>query len=96
MYADALEAADRAVLFKAATKEIAGEFGIIPTFMAKISPDLPGCSGHVHQSLWDLEHKTNVFYEEGADRRMSKTFSSVPGRPNEVRPSLSAVLCPDN
>lgn len=74
MYSDALEAGDRAVLFKAATKEIAAEFGIIPTFMAKISPELPGCSGHVHQSLWNLDKTTNVFYDENADRKMSKTF----------------------
>jgi glutamine synthetase len=40
------------VLFKAAVKEIAHRHGILPTFMAKVSETLPGCSGHVHQSLW--------------------------------------------
>ena len=52
LYSEALEAADRAVLFKAAVKEIAHRHGILPTFMAKVSETLPGCSGHVHQSLW--------------------------------------------
>jgi glutamine synthetase len=52
LYSEALEAADRAVLFKAGVKEIAHRHGILPTFMAKVSETLPGCSGHVHQSLW--------------------------------------------
>ncbi|HVN50510.1 MAG TPA: hypothetical protein VMT43_03710, partial [Acidimicrobiales bacterium] len=43
------EAADRAVLFKTATKEIASRFGILASFMARWSPSLPGCSGHLHQ-----------------------------------------------
>ena len=51
-YTDALEAADRAVLFKSSAKEIGHRFGILPSFMARWNTDLPGCSGHVHQSLW--------------------------------------------
>jgi len=94
MYSGALEAADRAVLFKAAAKEIAGEFGVIPTFMAKISSDLPGCSGHVHQSLWDLEHKTNVFYEEGADRKMSKTFRQYLAGQMKMTPEILPCFAP--
>lgn len=52
LYSEALEAADRAVLFKSGVKEIAYRYGILPTFMAKVNEHLPGCSGHVHQSLW--------------------------------------------
>lgn len=55
LYSDVLEAADRAVLFKAGVKEIAHRHGILPTFMAKVSETLPGCSGHVHQSLWSAD-----------------------------------------
>ena len=62
-YADVLEAADRAVLFKTGVKEIAHRHGILPTFMAKVSEHLPGCSGHVHQSLW--KGGVNLFFEEG-------------------------------
>src|SRR5206468_11972168 len=52
LYSDALEAADRAALFKTGVKEIASRFGILPSFMAKWNTQLPGCSGHMHQSLW--------------------------------------------
>jgi glutamine synthetase len=63
LYSDVLEAADRAVLFKTGVKEIAARYGILPTFMAKVSESLPGCSGHVHQSLWTADGSRNLFYD---------------------------------
>lgn len=66
----ALAAADKAVLFKTAVKEIAYRHGIVATFMAKLSADLPGCSGHIHQSLWSAEG-ANLFYEADAPDRLS-------------------------
>jgi len=65
LYSDVLEAADRAVLFKTGVKEIAHRHGVLPTFMAKVSESLPGCSGHVHQSLWTADGGRNLFYDEG-------------------------------
>lgn len=75
-YAETIEAADRAVLFKTAVKEIAYRHGIIATFMAKISENLPGCGGHVHQSLWDKDKKRNLFYGEKDAQRMSTLMKS--------------------
>ncbi len=63
--------ADYSVLFKTAVKEIGYKHGIMPTFMAKISPSLPGCSGHIHQSLWSIKNKKNIFYQENASDKMS-------------------------
>ena len=74
LYSDVLEAADRAVLFKAGVKEIAYRHGVLPTFMAKISPDLPGCSGHVHQSLWAGDR--NLFYDADAPTGISSLMES--------------------
>jgi glutamine synthetase len=70
-YAHILEAADRALLFKTAVKEIAYRHGVIATFMAKINENLPGCGGHVHQSLWDKGGKKNLFYDEKDKMKMS-------------------------
>ena len=70
-YSGILEAADRAVLFKTAVKEIAYRHGIMATFMAKINENLPGCGGHVHQSLWKGD--ANVFY----DKKNSDGISEV-------------------
>lgn len=74
LYSEAVEAGDRATLFKTSVKEIAYLHGIMATFMAKISEDLPGCGGHVHQSLWDKGMKRNLFYDEKDKLKMSETF----------------------
>jgi glutamine synthetase len=71
VYSDILEAADRAVLFKTAVKEIAYKHGVMATFMAKINENLPGCGGHVHQSLWDKTSRKNFFHDEKDKTRMS-------------------------
>ncbi|HVE60429.1 MAG TPA: glutamine synthetase family protein [Chitinophagaceae bacterium] len=70
-YSEIVEAADRAVLFKTAVKEIAYKHGIVATFMAKINENLPGCGGHVHQSLWEGDAKKNLFYDEKDEMKMS-------------------------
>ncbi len=64
LFADILEAADRAVLFKSGVKEIAHRHGLIASFMAKWNENLPGCSGHVHQSLWSANGKENLFFDK--------------------------------
>jgi len=71
-YTDVLEAADRAVLFKTSVKQIAYRHQVIACFMAKWNSDLPGCSGHIHQSLWDGGGKKNLFYSKGDSENMSE------------------------
>lgn len=75
LYSSALEAADRAVLFKTSVKEIGYRFGVMPSFMAKWNSNLPGCSGHVHQSLVDKSGK-NLFHSEKGRHSMSPIFES--------------------
>jgi glutamine synthetase len=73
-FSSALEQADRAILFKTGAKEIGKRFGVMPSFMAKWSAALPGCSGHIHQSLSD--GKNNLFYGANSARNMSPLFES--------------------
>ena len=73
-FSEALEAADRAILFKTGAKEIGKRFGIMPSFMAKWNQALPGCSGHIHQSLSD--GKKNVFHDAKRPNEMSAVFES--------------------
>ena len=70
-YSDVVEAADRASLFKTGVKEIAYRHGIMASFMAKWNQDYPGCSGHIHQSLWDTDGKKNLFYDDQREHGMS-------------------------
>src|ERR1700761_740068 len=71
MHDHVLAAADKAVLFKTAVKEIANKYDIVATFMAKWNENLPGCSGHVHQSLWSKDKSKNLFYSVDDQYNMS-------------------------
>jgi glutamine synthetase len=71
-YGDALAAADRAVLFKQAVREIGRRHGLLNTFMAKFSTSYAGCGGHMHQSLW--RDGKNTFYDAAAPHGVSKTM----------------------
>ena len=92
LYADVLEAADRAVLFKSGVKEIAHRHGILPTFMAKISEDLPGCSGHVHQSLWSADGSRNLFYDDKT--RVSSLMESYIAGQLHCLPHILPMVAP--
>jgi glutamine synthetase len=71
LHDEVLSAADKAVLFKTAVKEIAYKHGIMASFMAKWTETLPGCSGHLHQSLWSMDKSENLFYSAGDEHKMS-------------------------
>ncbi len=60
-YTDALEMADRHVIYKNGVKEIAYLKGASVTFMAKPHADRAGSSFHLHSSLWDRSGKRNLF-----------------------------------
>jgi glutamine synthetase len=92
LYSDALECADRAVLFKSSAKEIGHRFGIVPSFMAKWNASLPGCSGHLHQSLW--AHGQNLFFDEKAPHRMSETFKSYVAGILQALPEFLPLFAP--
>lgn len=66
-YDDVIRAADKAALFKTTVKQICHRHGLVPTFMAKWNADLPGSSGHMHQSLWDGEGTKNLFATDKGD-----------------------------
>ena len=68
-----IRAADKAALFKTAAKEICARHGVMPCFMAKWSKELPGCSGHLHQSLWTLSGEP-AFPDPRGPQGMSKAF----------------------
>jgi len=93
-YSGILEAADRAVLFKTAVKEIAYQHGIIATFMAKFSEQLPGCGGHVHQSLRDTNNNKNVFYDEDDPDKMSGLMKSYIAGQLLCIPQILPMLAP--
>jgi glutamine synthetase len=93
-YSGILEAADRAVIFKTAVKELAYMHGIMATFMAKWDENLPGCSGHVHQSLWAQKPGKNLFHDEDDKESMSEIFRQYIAGQLHCLPFILPMLAP--
>jgi glutamine synthetase len=79
VYADALEAADRAALYKHGAKEIAHLQGCSLTFMAKYDAGAAGSSFHLHSSVWDRAGRRALFApsrrRRGAERELTPLFA---------------------
>jgi len=73
-YAEALEMADRHVIYKNGVKEIAFLQGKSVTFMAKWNIDEAGNSCHLHSSLWDANTNQPLFHDADGDDGMSDLF----------------------
>ena len=95
LYDDVLEAADRAVLFKTAAKEIAYRNDVVASFMAKWDSRLPGCSGHVHQSIWDSKGKVNLFYDKNDAMNMSAMMKSYVAGQLYCLPHILPMFAPN-
>ena len=91
-YDEVTRAADKAALFKVAMKQIAHEHGLSVTFMAKHNADLPGSSGHIHQSLW--KDGQNVFDDASAPDRMPETLRHYIGGQCALMPEVTALISP--
>ena len=74
-YAEALEMADRHVVYKNGVKEIAALNQVAVTFMAKWSMEQAGSSCHLHSSLWDVKTDRALFHaKDGDPHGMSALF----------------------
>ena len=91
-YDDALRAADKAALFKVLLKQIASQHDLSVTFMAKWHADLPGCSGHIHQSLW--RDGKNVFHDQRTKNGMSLLLKRFIAGQMELMQELTALYSP--
>jgi glutamine synthetase len=92
-YDSLLRAADKAALFKTAVKEICARHGVMPCFMAKWNKELPGCSGHLHQSLWTFSGEP-VFADPRGPNGMSKTFQHYVAGQLALMPAFTALIAP--
>lgn len=74
LFEDALEMADRHVIYKNGVKEIAALNGRAATFMAKWAPLEIGSSFHIHSSLWNATGRESLMWDERAPHQMSPAF----------------------
>ena len=95
-YDKVLESADRSVLFKNGSKEIAwlNEYGL--TFMAKPYAEWTGSSGHLHMSLWDRAGEKPLFYDPaGGTYGMSQTMRWFLGGMMALQRELALFIAPN-
>jgi glutamine synthetase len=97
-YDEALRAADKAAMFKTHMKALASRHGLSVTFMAKWKEDLPGSSGHLHQSLWSVAQPggapRNVFHDEKGEAKLSTTARQYLAGQLALMPELTALYSP--
>jgi glutamine synthetase len=73
-YSDALEMADRHVIYKNGAKEIAGLNDRSVKFMAKYAMDECGSSCHLHSSVWDGDCSSSLMWDDDDPEHMSPVF----------------------
>ena len=86
------------MLFKLSSKQLGARQGLMPSFMAKPHPNLPGTSGHIHVSLIDRDTGRNLFARDEPDqeaewndvKNLSDLGRHLYGTPEP--PELTAVL----
>jgi glutamine synthetase len=93
-YDDLERAADASALFKTAVKEICARHGVTACFMAKWNARLPGCSGHLHESLWDLAGGRNAFHDPARPTGASDVLRHYVGGQLAFMPELTALYWP--
>ena len=95
IYDEILAAADKAILFKTAVKEIAYRHNFVASFMAKWNTALPGCGGHIHQSLWDTARQKNLFFDENAPRGISTIMQQYIAGQLKCLPEILPMFAPN-
>jgi glutamine synthetase len=93
-HADPLLAADMAALFKTTLKVLCARHGCSVTFMAKWHPDLPGSSGHIHQSLWSADGGENLFAGPESEYGLSELGQRYLAGLMTLSTDLTAVFSP--
>ncbi len=93
-YADALQTADNAILYKLVVKTIANKHGVKATFMPKPFWGMNGSGSHVHQSISDLKTGRNLFGDNKSETGLTPmAYHFIAGILAHSR-SMSMVVAP--
>ena len=93
-YGDALATADNLTTFKYVVRRVAKDFGMHATFMPKPIFGINGSGMHIHMSLFDVDGKKNLFFDESAEWKISKEGLSFIGGVIEHARGFCAVTNP--
>ncbi len=93
-YDFALYTADAATTIRSVLKAIAQKNNLHATFMPKPIAGINGNGMHVHQSLFDIKNKNNLFYEKEDKYSLSKTaYNFIAGQLKHIK-GMSAIVNP--
>lgn len=92
-YCDALHAADGAMLLKSSVKELAARHGYTASFIAKLSSEWAGSSGHCHQSLVGLDG-SRAFANPDDEDNLSAVGESYMAGVVELAKEMTAFYLP--
>jgi len=93
-YGPCLAVADKVLTLKYCAKKIAQMHNLHATFMPKPIMGRAGSGMHVHQSLFNIESRTNAFYDCSQKYNLSKTaFNFIAGQIKHIN-GMCAILCP--
>ena len=92
MYDETMLSADKAALFKTFTKIMAQRQGLMATFMARWSGELPGQSGHLHFSLTDKDTGSAIFHNPDNPDSISDEMRWFIGGQQKLMPELLAMV----
>ncbi len=92
-YDRALNAADKANLFKTFTKIAMQKEGKMATFMARFHDQLPGQSGHIHLSLKGTQGNS-LFYDDKDPNNMSELMKNFVAGQQALMPQLLSMIAP--
>ncbi len=89
----AINAADKAALFKTYMKVLAQKNDLLATFMAKWSNDYPGQSGHIHISLQNKDG-SSTFFKANNDLNMSDIQRHFLAGQQRLMPEILCMIAP--
>jgi glutamine synthetase len=72
-YNTPLRAADDYLATREIVRALAGQRGMIASYMPKAYEDIPGCGLHVHTAIWDKAGKNNLTGSQNAENPLSET-----------------------
>jgi len=93
-YGNCLDIADKVLTLKYCAKKIAQMHNLHATFMPKPIMGMAGSGMHVHQSLFDINTKTNAFFDKEHKYNLSGiAYNFIAGQIKHIN-AMCAILCP--
>ncbi|MFL5757519.1 MAG: glutamine synthetase family protein [Chloroflexota bacterium] len=93
-HAPALRAADNQITYRQTVRAVAAKHGLIASLAPKPFADQAGSGAHVHWSIWDADHRTNLLADAAADDGLSTLARAAIAGVLRHLPALLALTTP--